>query len=112
MKGTNIGEFEELVLLTVAALVDEAYSVSICDELHKNTGRKVKLGVVHAVLNRLEKKGFLESHLGGSTNKRGGKRKRFFTITHAGKVTLRVVKEQRERLWESIPDFVFKGVQI
>jgi len=47
MKGTNIGEFEELILLAVAALRDEAYSVAICDELLEHTGRKVKLGVVH-----------------------------------------------------------------
>ena len=59
MKGTNLGEFEELVLLTIAALLSEAYSVAICDELEKRTGRVTKLGVVHAVLNRLEEKGFV-----------------------------------------------------
>jgi PadR family transcriptional regulator, regulatory protein PadR len=48
MKGTNIGEFEEVVLLTVAALMQDAYSVAICDELSNHTGRSSKLGVVHA----------------------------------------------------------------
>ena len=76
MKGTNLGEFEELVLLTIAALVNEAYSVGICDELTKRTGRSVKLGVVHAVLNRLEEKGLVKSKLGEATSVRGGKRKR------------------------------------
>ena len=61
MKGTNLGEFEELVLLTVAALVTEAYSVGVCDDLEKRTGRAVKLGVVHSVLNRLEVQGLVKS---------------------------------------------------
>ena len=59
MKGTNLGEFEEIVLLTIAALMEEAYSVAICDEIEKVTGRKVKLSVVHAVLNRLSEKGYV-----------------------------------------------------
>jgi PadR family transcriptional regulator PadR len=54
MKGTNLGEFEELVLLTIASMMSEAYSVAICDDLEKKTKRSVKLGVVHSVLNRLE----------------------------------------------------------
>ena len=60
MKGSNLGEFEELVLLTIAALVNDAYSVAVCDELEKHTGRAAKLGVVHAVLNRLEEKGLVK----------------------------------------------------
>jgi PadR family transcriptional regulator, regulatory protein PadR len=63
MKGTNLGEFEELVLLTIAALINDAYSVAICDELAKHAGRDAKLGVVHAVLNRLEEKGLVKSRL-------------------------------------------------
>ncbi|WP_422356033.1 PadR family transcriptional regulator [Roseivirga pacifica] len=105
MKGTNLGEFEELVLLTIAALLEEAYSVSICDEIQKVSGREVKLSVVHAVLNRLEKKGFVNSHLGEPTSERGGRRKRFFTVTHAGKVALTKIKEQRDQLWSVIPEF-------
>ncbi len=110
MKGTNLGEFEELVLLTIATLMEEAYSVSICDEIEKITGRKVKLGVVHAVLNRLDKKGFIHSHLGEATKVRGGRRKRFFTITHTGKATIKKVKDQRDQLWSLIPEFSLKLV--
>lgn len=105
MKGTNLGEFEEVVLLTIAALTDDAYSVAICDEIDRVTERKVKLGVVHAVLNRLEKKGFVKSELGEATKERGGRRKRFFSVTHAGKVALTKVKAQRDELWSLIPDF-------
>jgi PadR family transcriptional regulator, regulatory protein PadR len=109
MKGTNLGEFEELVLLTIAALINDAYSVGICDELEKHTGRSVKLGVVHAVLNRLEDKGLVKSKLGEATNMRGGKRKRYYTVTSAGKSALLKAKEVRDQLWNLIPDLALKS---
>jgi PadR family transcriptional regulator, regulatory protein PadR len=110
MKGTNLGEFEELVLLTIAALMNEAYSVAICDELEKSTGRSVKLGVVHAVLNRMEEKGLVKSKLGEATSTRGGKRKRFYDITNGGKAALIKSKELRDELWNKIPHFVLKRI--
>jgi PadR family transcriptional regulator PadR len=110
MKGTNLGEFEELVLLTVAALMSEAYSVAVCDELDKQTGRRVKLGVVHAVLNRLEEKGLVKSKLGEATSVRGGKRKRFYTLTIPGKAALVRAKELRDQLWDRIPDLALKRI--
>jgi DNA-binding PadR family transcriptional regulator len=110
MKGTNLGEFEELVLLTIAALVNDAYSVGICDELEKHTGRVTKLGVVHAVLNRLEEKGLVKSRLGEATNVRGGKRKRFYNVTSAGKASLVKAREVRDQLWNRIPDLGLEGI--
>lgn len=110
MKGTNLGEFEELVLLTIASLVDEAYSVAICDELGKHTGREVKLGVVHAVLNRLEEKGLVKSKLGEATQMRGGKRKRFYSVTNAGKAAIVKAKEVRDNLWSMIPGMSLKNI--
>jgi PadR family transcriptional regulator PadR len=104
MKGTNLGEFEELVLLTIAALVNDAYSVAICDELEKNAGRAAKLGVVHAVLNRLEDKGYVKSKLGEATSERGGKRKRYYTITNGGKAALIKSRDIRDQLWSRIPE--------
>ncbi|MEO9967532.1 MAG: helix-turn-helix transcriptional regulator [Reichenbachiella sp.] len=111
MKGTNIGEFEELVLLTIASQIDQAYSVLICDELERVTGRKVKLGVVHAVLNRLEEKNLLVSRLGEATKARGGRRKRFFEVSDTGKAALIKAKEQRDQLWSTIPGIVFDGLK-
>ncbi|GAB4043241.1 PadR family transcriptional regulator [Spirosoma jeollabukense] len=108
MKGTNLGEFEELVLLTIAALINDAYSVAICDELEKHTGRAAKFGVIHAVLNRLEEKGLVNSNLGESTSARGGKRKRYYSVTNAGKAALLKSKEVRDGLWHLIPDFALK----
>jgi DNA-binding PadR family transcriptional regulator len=108
MKGTHLGEFEELVLLTIASLVNSAYSVAICDELSKNAQRTVKLGVVHAVLNRLESKGLVKSELGEATATRGGKRKRFYVVTGAGKASLTRAKDIRDRLWQKIPGLTLK----
>jgi PadR family transcriptional regulator PadR len=110
MKGTNLGEFEELVLLTIAALINEAYSVAITDELEKHTGRDVKLGVVHSVLNRLEEKGLVKSKLGESTSARGGKRKRYYSITNTGKSALIKAKELRDQLWKNIPALSLKRI--
>lgn len=108
MKGTNLGEFEELVLLTIAALVNDAYSVAICDELERHADRPVKLGVVHAVLNRLEEKGLVKSELGESTKTRGGKRKRYYHVTNGGKAALIRAKELRDQLWVRIGDLSLK----
>jgi DNA-binding PadR family transcriptional regulator len=110
MKGTNLGEFEELVLLTIAVLLNEAYSVAICDELERQTKRSAKLGVVHAVLNRLEEKGYVKSKLGEATQTRGGKRKRYYTVTSAGKSALYKAKELRDQLWSMIPEFSLKAI--
>ncbi len=110
MKGTHLGEFEELVLLTIASLLDNAYSVAICDELTKLADRTVKLGVMHAVLNRLEEKGLVRSALGEATATRGGKRKRFYQITGAGKASLIRSKEIRDELWQKIPNFTLSRI--
>ena len=110
MKGSNLGELEELVLLTTAALVNDAYSVGICDELVARTGRKLKLGMIHAVLNRLEEKNLVKSRLGEATSVRGGKRKRYYAVTSAGKAALLKSKETREGFWKLIPGLNLKTI--
>lgn len=110
MKGTNLGEFEELVLLTVGVLNDEAYSIAISKEINRITNRDVSFAVVHSALNRLEEKGFVDSKMGGATNERGGRSKRLFTISHAGKKALLRVKEQRDQLWSMMPKVIFKNI--
>ena len=103
MKGTNLGEFQELVMLTVGLLYDDAYGVSIKDEIKTQTGRTVTLSTVHAALNRLEDKGFLKSQLGGATEERGGRPKRLFRVTAYGKQALEESRRMRNRMWELIP---------
>lgn len=110
MKGTNLGEFEELVLLAIASLIDDAYSVAITDTLSEHAGRPVKLGVVHAVLNRLEEKGLVKSRLGEATSTRGGKRKRYYNLSSAGKAALIRAKEIRDQLWSKIPALTLKRI--
>lgn len=102
MRGTSIGEFEELVLLTAAALNNDAYGVAIVAEIFETTGREVNIGAIHTVLRRLEDKGFLKSRMGGATNQRGGRRKRIYTITQAGQSMLDEIYEIRSGLYKRI----------
>ncbi len=102
MKGTNLGEFEELVLLIVLAHPDEAYSVGIAKEMNLITNRKIVHSVVHASLTRLERKGMVESHMGEATAARGGRRKRIYTISKSGMKALEKAKSQRDLLWDKI----------
>jgi len=107
MKGTYLGEFEELVLLSVAVLDGQAYGVSITDVIEDQANRSVTISTVHNVLYRLEKKGFVESYLGGATKERGGRNKRLFKITAEGQETLSYAKDLRNRMWGLMP--VLKG---
>ncbi|MEQ9425430.1 MAG: helix-turn-helix transcriptional regulator [Cyclobacteriaceae bacterium] len=103
MKGTNLGEFEELVLLIVVAIPDDAYSVSIADTIKDKTGRKPAHSVVHTALYRMEEKGFVKSEMGEATAERGGRRKRMYKITAAGMKALEVSKAHRDTFWDMIP---------
>ncbi|MCY7351983.1 MAG: PadR family transcriptional regulator [Cytophagaceae bacterium] len=102
MRRTYLGEFEELVLLTVAVLHESAYGVAIADGLEQQTARSVSLSAVHAALHRLQEKGMLSSRLGEATAERGGRRKRLFTVTALGSRTLHEVRQVREQLWASV----------
>lgn len=108
MKGTYLGEFEELVLLATAILYDEAYGYAIAKELSTRTGREVSISAVHAALNRLEKKGFLRSRLAEGTTRRGGKKRRFFTLTANGKTSLCEANNLRQNMWSAIPKILFE----
>ncbi|MFH6985052.1 PadR family transcriptional regulator [Marinoscillum sp. 108] len=101
----QLGEFEEVVLLTVAILQGDAYGIAIIEEMETRLDRKVSIGALQTVLRRLEKKGYLKSEFGEATAVRGGKRKRFFSLTQHGRMILHETKEQRLGLWNAIPDF-------
>ncbi len=108
MKGTYLGEFEELVLLTVAMLDNEGYGIAVKQEVEQRTKRTINLSAIHATLYRLEKKGFLNSRLGEATKVRGGKRKRFFYVTPFGIKSLKDAKSLREDIWNAIPTYVLQ----
>ncbi len=104
MRRTHIGEFEELVMLTVGILYDDAYSVAVLEEIMNQTGRNINVSAVHSALYRLEDKGFLSSRLGEASSTRGGKRKRKFSISTVGKKVLEENLALREKMYKQIPE--------
>lgn len=98
-----LGEFEELVLILVAALGEDAYGAIIAEEIESRLKRDVNLSAVHVTLYRLEDKGLIKSSFGGATKERGGRRKRIYTVTSAGMATLRSMQESRMTLWDLVP---------
>lgn len=99
-----LGEFEELVLLIIASLKEDAYGLAICDEIENQTKRKATIGAVHATVARLEKKQLVTTQMGGSTNERGGRRKRLITLTSMGKNALIKSRDEKIQLWKLIPE--------
>jgi PadR family transcriptional regulator, regulatory protein PadR len=108
MKRIQLGEFEEVVLLTVGVLHGNAYGVTIKDEIEQRLGREVAIGALQITLRRLESKGFLKSKLGESNDSRRGRPKLFFEITAYGKKALDYTKESRDQLWKALPNLVLK----
>jgi PadR family transcriptional regulator PadR len=102
MNRAYLGEFEEIVLLSTAALDGRAYGVALMHEITENTGRPVKLNQIHSALQRLEEKGMVRSNMGEPTAERGGRRKRLYALTAYGERTLTQVREVRENLWSRL----------
>jgi len=94
-----LGELEELVLLTVAVLGQEAYGVSIQKEIESRSNRRITIGGMHSTITRLEEKGYLRSWVGGATAERGGRSKRYYEITSLGKKAVAETRGLRDSLW-------------
>ena len=109
-KGNYLGEFEELVLLSVASQAHQAYGVSIRQDIIDETGRNVNISAVHEVLKRLERKGYLKSKMGGATQERGGRRKRYFILTSGGRKTLEENMKLKLQLYKRVPNFSLKPI--
>ena len=103
MKKYQLGEFEEVVMLTVGVLYDEAYGVSIKKEIESRLSRKVSVGALQSALKRLEDKGYLKSREGEATEERAGRPKKYFQITAYGKRAMEYTKTTRDELWNAIP---------
>ena len=103
MKETRLGEFEEVILLLVGILGQEAYPFKISEEFESQTGRAISIGAAHSTLERLEGKGFVTSEMGNATAERGGRRKRIFTITAIGKRVLKESMDFKISLWKQYP---------
>lgn len=108
MKGTSLGEFEELVLLSIAINHDDAYSLSILEELKQRTNRNILISSVHKVLVRLEQKKFLKSHMSKPIDERGGRAKKLYELTNEGKEVLEVTRELRNNMWSAAPNLIWE----
>src|SRR5688572_29960240 len=109
MKKYQLGEFEEIVVLAIAILNNEAYSVAIKDEIESRLSRSVSMGALHTALNRLEDKGYLRSFAGEGTEERAGRPKRYFEITAHGKKAMQYSKAIRDEFWSAIPKTLWQA---
>ena len=101
-RGEYLGEFEQMILLTVARLGNQAYGIAILEELHGRTGTEAAVASVYAALDRLERRGFVASRVGESTPERGGRAKRYFALVPAGALALRRSRRALDSLWEGL----------
>jgi PadR family transcriptional regulator PadR len=103
MKKYQLGEFEEIVILTIGVLYKEAYGVAIKNEIETRLSRQVSMGAMHSALVRLEDKGYIKSFDGERTEDRMGRPRRYFQITALGKKAMLYSKDTRNELWRAIP---------
>ncbi len=108
MKKYQLGEFEEVVMLTVGILYKGAYGVSIKKEIENRLSRGVSVGALQTALKRLEDKGYLKSFDGEATEERAGRPKRYFQITALGKKAMEYSKNTRDELWRAISNVAWE----
>lgn len=105
MSESRLGEFEEIILLLVGILGEEAYAYKIEEEFTEQTTKSSTIGAIHSTLNRLENKGFLDSFMGEPSARRGGRRKRIYKITALGQRVLNESRDLKLSLWNQFPGF-------
>ena len=97
-----LGEFEQVTLLAIARLKKDAYGVAIRQEIEKRSRRSVSIGSVYSSLDRMERKGFLRSTVGEPTPERGGRAKRFYELSPAGRSALLEARATLDRFWDDL----------
>jgi len=102
MSDRALGELEQIVLLAILRLGQEAYGVPIVEEIERRTGRAPSRTAVYIALTRLEKKGLVSSRVGEPTRERGGRAKRFFRLQPEGLERVRAAKAVLNRMWEGL----------
>jgi PadR family transcriptional regulator, regulatory protein PadR len=102
MGDDRLGQFEQLILLALVRLRENAYGVTIRREIMERAGRDVSVGAVYTTLERLERKRYVSSRMGSATPERGGRAKRYFTIEAPGQIALNAVREASGRLAEGL----------
>jgi len=102
MSDIYLGELEQIVLLAVLRLGDEAYAVPILDQIEQQTGRRLARGALYTALDRLESKGCLRSRLGEPLAERGGRARRYFSVTPGAVKALKASRLSLMRLWNGL----------
>jgi DNA-binding PadR family transcriptional regulator len=100
-------KLEELILLSVWKLEENAYGTTVYKHIRKVTHKKISLGGVYFPLERLTSKGYLNSYIGEANEKRRGLSKRYYKITTKGIKALNEIKRVNEIMWDGYSDFVF-----
>ncbi|MCB1670582.1 MAG: PadR family transcriptional regulator [Gammaproteobacteria bacterium] len=101
-KNSSLGEFEHIVLLTLIRLGDQAYGMSVRSKINQLIKRDISIGAIYTTLDRLEDKGYVKSRLGEATARRGGRAKKYFSVTASGRRVLKEVRANLEVLWEGV----------
>jgi len=102
MSEIYLGELEQIVLLAVLRIGDGAYAVPILDQIERQTGRQIARGALYTALDRLEAKGCLRSRLGEALAERGGRPRRYFSVTPAAVRALKQSRLALMRLWNGL----------
>lgn len=109
MKKYQLGEFEEIIMLTIGILYKEAYGVAIKKEIESRLSRRVSMGALHTALVRLEDKGYIKSASGEATEERMGRPRRYYQLTALGKKAMEYAKNTRIELWKAIPKVAWEA---
>ena len=105
----HLGEFEQIVLLAILRLGQQAYGVPIRLDIEQRTGRAVTVGALYRTLDRLEDKGYISSVFSDPVPERGGRSKRYFTVRPRGLRTLRASRQALSAMWEGLETLVLGG---
>jgi DNA-binding PadR family transcriptional regulator len=105
----HLGEFEQIMLLAILRLGDQAYGVPIRQDIERRTGRSLTVGALYRTLDRLEDKGYVSSAFSGPTPERGGRSKRYFKVKPLGLRSLRASREALSAMWDGLERLVMRG---
>ena len=105
----HLGEFEQIVLLAILRLGEDAYGVPIRQEIERRTGRALTVGALYRTLDRLEDKGYVASAFSEPTPERGGRSKRYFKVKPIGLRSLRASREALSAMWDGLERLVMRG---
>jgi PadR family transcriptional regulator, regulatory protein PadR len=97
-----MGEFEQLVLLAILHLDNDAYGMEVRTEIERRTGREVSYGAVYTTLDRLEQKGYVAHRMGDAAPVRGGRARKYFSVLPEGRAALRATQEVLRTMWEGV----------